>query len=175
MNPAIAIVLAAAWIVGCGGEPKRAEGVDLAPVAISGHACAVCGMLVRDQSAPRAQVVHRDGERAFTCSLGDLLAYLQAPSPHGAPAAVLVEVMSPGEDPGVSHVEAHPWVRAEAATFVVGVPRPRIMGEPVLSYRDADSARGAATGPAARLLDFAGLRAWWADAVAGKSTPGERR
>jgi nitrous oxide reductase accessory protein NosL len=150
-----------AFLLGCAGEENPSDAKALDPEAFSDHACAVCGMLVRDQPAPRGQVVHRDGERAFTCSVADLLAYLEAPSPHGAPAAVFVEVLSADAPPLKLQTAPHAWMDAESAGYVVGVDRPGIMGAPVLVYRDLESAEHAATGPDATRLDFSGLESWW--------------
>lgn len=128
------------------------------PERIADQAGAVCGMLVRDQSAPRAQVVHRDGERAFVCSIGDLLVYLAAPSPHGAVMSVLVESMREDEDPAQTHVGEHAWVRAEEAHYVVGVKRSAIMGEPVMVYADAEVAARVAKRLGGRVRTFQALR-----------------
>lgn len=158
----------AAWAVvlllapGCGpatDDTPRAEDV---PIAIADQEDAVCGMLVREQSAPRAQVVHRDGERAFFCSIGDLLVYLDAPSPHGPVREIFVEVMDAGEDPAKHHTGPHPWHGARSATYVVGVERPAIMGEPVLAYADPAEARRVAEAHAgARVLEFEALLERW--------------
>lgn len=151
------VTLAAA----CGRDDAAPEAVDLEPVAISDQEGAVCGMLIREQSAPRAQVVHRDGERAFVCSIGDLLAYLDAPSPHGAPARVLVEVMQAQQPPAESHTGAHPWIDATAGVYVVDVERPQIMGPPVLVYRDRTAAEQAVAGGPGTILDWEALGPWW--------------
>ena len=91
-----------------------------------------------------------------------MLAYLDAPSPHGRVEALFVEVMQAEEDPLQSHTGTHPWVAAEDAVYVVGIERRGIMGRPVLSYADPQEARRAMRGHAgARLLDLAGLRVWW--------------
>lgn len=131
-------------------------------VALDDQEDAVCGMLVREQSAPRAQIVHRDGSRLFFCSLGDMLVYLSAPSPHGRAEAIFVEVLEPAEDPLQSHAGVHPWLAAEDAAYVVGIERPGIMGEPVLAYADRSQAERAMRGhDGARMLDIAELRDWW--------------
>jgi copper chaperone NosL len=158
---ACALAGALAFATACGRDDSAPKQVDLAPVAITDQEGAVCGMLIREQSAPRAQVVHRDGERAFVCSIGDLLAYLDAPSPHGAPAGVLVEVMQPEQRPADSHTGAHPWIAVEDAVYVVGIERTQIMGAPVLVYRDRAAAEQVATGEAAKILSWAELSPWW--------------
>ena len=155
------IVGAALALAACGVDAPEHAAAPHEPVPIGSHEGAVCGMVVREQSAPRAQVAHRDGERAFLCSIGDLLAYLQVPSPHGAPEAVLVEAMDPAEDPLEIHLGEHPWIAAAEAYYVVGIPRRSIMGEPVLVYRSADEAAEVARRPGARVLRFAELERWW--------------
>ena len=76
--------------------------------------------------------------------------------------APIRETMEPEQDPAESHAHPHPWLPAEAASYVVGVPRARIMGPPVLSYADRASAgRVALRYPDARVLDLAGLERWW--------------
>jgi len=155
----VLIVLAAA----CRPDDDRsaADAHHAAPIA--DHECAACGMLVRDQSAPRAQVVHRDGSRLYFCSLGDMLVHLDAPSPHGRAEAIFVEVMQPEEQATASHTGDHPWLPAGEASYVVGVPRGAIMGEPILAYAEHDAAREVASASSdAKLLAFDALRAWWA-------------
>ena len=159
----VLLMLAGLAVVACTDDRRSDAATELAPVEIADQEGAVCGMLVRDQSAPRAQVIHRDGERAFVCSIGDLLAYLEAPSPHGSPAKVFVEVMDPAEDPWDSHPGAHPWVAAEDGVYVVGAKRRQIMGAPVLVYRDRASAAQVVDGSTARVLDYPQLARWWRD------------
>ena len=157
----LALALAGWLAVGCGREERSAGPVDLEPGEVADQEGAVCGMLVRGQSAPRAQVIHRDGEHSFLCSIGDLLAYLDVPSPHGAPAKVFVEVMEPSEHPGESHPGPHPWIPAEEGVYVVGIPRPGVMGASVLIYRSRDDAEQVTEGTSATIVDFEGLRSWW--------------
>jgi nitrous oxide reductase accessory protein NosL len=174
-HAATSVRYGAAWAVvlllasGCGPAADDAPRADDVPIAIADQEDAVCGMLVREQSAPRAQVVHRDGERAFFCSIGDLLVYLDAPSPHGPVRAIFVEVMEPGEDPARHHTGSHPWHEARSATYVVGVERPAIMGEPVLAYASAAEARSVAEAHAgARVLDFEALMDRWRERQAAR-------
>jgi nitrous oxide reductase accessory protein NosL len=157
----VAVACAIALSSGCDRNGPEQEPVDLEPVAIADQEGAVCGMLVREQSAPRAQIVHRDGERAFVCSIGDLLAYLAAPSPHGAPARVLVEALHPRQNPAESHPGAHPWIQAEDGVYVVGIAREQIMGAPVLIYRDLASASQVIAGTSAKILTWEELGPWW--------------
>jgi nitrous oxide reductase accessory protein NosL len=147
---------------GCGSGEISNSAEILEPISIEDREDPVCGMLVRNQSAPRAQVHHRDGTNLAFCSLGDLLVHLSAPSRHGKVARIFVEVMRPDEDPMESHTGAHPWAPAADVFFVVGVPRRGIMGPPILSYRDATTATAAVQAhPGAQSLDFEELKRWW--------------
>lgn len=149
-------------LLGCSPSEDRNTGHSHEAVALADQEDEVCGMLVREQSAPRGQIVHRDGSRFFFCSVGDMLVHLGAASPHGRAVAVFVEVLGPGEDPMQSQTEEHPWVLAEDAIYVVGIERPGIMGEPVLAYAEQSAAELAIQGHrGAQMLDMAGLRAWW--------------
>jgi len=142
------------------GTDDRADAAE--PQSVRGTEGAVCGMIVSEQPAPRAQVVHRDGTRLFLCGIGDLLAHLEAPSPHGRPVAIWVEAMEPDEDPREIHLGEHEWIRAEDAVYRIGDERPPIiMGEPVMTYRDRATAEQAISHGPTRLLDFEALRAWW--------------
>lgn len=155
------MALFAVALLGC-DPPEAAHDASHQAVALADQQDEVCGMLVREQSAPRSQVVHRDGSRVFFCSLGDLLVHLDAPSPRGRAEAVFVEVMEAGEDPLQSHTGVHAWVSAEDAVYVVGIERRGIMGEPVLAYADEPEAKRAMRGHAgARMLDMPALRDWW--------------
>jgi len=120
--------------------------------------CASCNMVVREQPAPRAQLVHRDGTRAHFCSIGDMLPYLASPSPHGKPEQIFVEVMSLEEEPATPNTSAHPWAPAESASYVVGVTRPGVMGPPVLSYANPELAQQAAKRHAGRVQSFEQLK-----------------
>jgi nitrous oxide reductase accessory protein NosL len=158
----VTVTLVALALLGCsppnGGDTDHAHQA----VALDDQEDAVCGMLVREQSAPRSQVVHRDGSRFFFCSLGDMLVHLDAPSPHGRAEAIFVEAMEAGENPMQSHTGDHPWVAAEVAIYLVGIERRGIMGEPVLAFADRQEALHAMQGHAdARMLDIDGLHDWW--------------
>jgi nitrous oxide reductase accessory protein NosL len=154
--------LAAIALLSCGAPDEGDETRHHQAVALADQEDEVCGMLVREQSAPRSQVVHRDGSRFFFCSLGDMLVHLGAPSPHGRAESVFVEVMEPAEDPMQSHTGEHPWVPAADAVYVVGVERQGIMGEPVLAYLSLSEAeRAMQEHGGGRTLDMTELRDWW--------------
>ncbi len=113
------------------------------PLALEGSECGVCGMTVADQPSPRAQVAHRGGEHRFFCSVGDLLHYLAAPGPLGAPEGLWVEVLPSDLDPAAHDTAPRPWAAPYDLTFVIGVER-RVMGLPALSYETRTEAEAAA-------------------------------
>jgi nitrous oxide reductase accessory protein NosL len=157
-----ACITALVCVIGCGAEEIGTSSGHNAPSAIGQHEDPVCGMLVRDQSAPRAQVFHRDGTSFFLCSIGDLLVHLSAPSPHGAVFDAFVEVLGADEDPATSHTGPHDWIEIGHATYVVGVPRSGVMGEPILAYASVEDARRVASSvDGVHVLDFDGLERWW--------------
>lgn len=131
--------------------------VDRAAQDFDGNECAACGMIVREQPSPRAQAVHRDGERVYFCSIGEALTYIAMPSPHGAIVATYVEVMAPDVDPTLNATERTPWVAAESATYVVGVARTHVMGEPVLALAARVDAARAATRLGGRVATWSQL------------------
>lgn len=156
---AVAALLVALVASGCDEEKQRASEVAALRSESPGTAeCAACSMVVREQPAPRGQVVHRDGTRRFVCSLADLAHYLDAPSKHGEARAIFVEVLDPSADPRRVSAAARPWVRAGQAHFVVGVKRPRVMGKPALAYRTRAEAERIASAHGRRVVDFAALR-----------------
>ena len=141
-----------AWIccfvalAGCG--KSRDAGSDpkgpISAEAIGPQECAACGMVVREQPAPRAQLRHRDGTRAFFCSIGDLVQYQQAPSRHGKVTDTFVEVLPVDVDPETPDMKPRPWLPAAKVHYLLGAKRRGIMGPPVLSFAtrvDADAAR----------------------------------
>lgn len=136
----IALLLA----LSCGSSaPPRAE-PEAGPEPIGMAECAVCGMVVREQPAPRGQVLHHDGTRAFACSIGDLRALISMPSPHGSVEQTWVEVLP--ADLGLDQLGKveYPWLPADQAHYVAGIERPLVMGVPTLSYATAQGAELAA-------------------------------
>lgn len=132
--------------------------VDVAPAAIGTAECAACGMVVREQPAPRAQIVYRDGTRAFACSIGDLVQVLAAPSPHGAAEHVYVESLPASVEPtAISASTPTTWVDAKRAFYVVGVDRPGVMGKPVLAYAERADAGRVAMHHGGRVVGFSHL------------------
>ncbi len=139
------LLLAALGAVSCDKKPSDAHAAAATSAAPIGIAeCAACGMVVREQPAPRGQVVHRDGTRVHLCSIGDMVHYLQTPSPHGKPAKIHVEALPVDFDPTGTDTNERPWVDAEKASYVVGVERKRVMGRAVLAYAERAQAEAAA-------------------------------
>lgn len=150
------------WSPGCGkAEPESAARAPVEAQAIGPAECAACGMVVREQPAPRGQVVHRDGTRAHFCSIDDMLQYVHAPSPHGQVTDVFVETLEPGHDPADTSSEERPWAKSDAAgvSYVRGVERPGIMGPPVLVYASRAAAEAAAKAHGGEVTSWPELRA----------------
>ncbi len=129
------------WLAlsGCGNTAPTAV-VPTAPADIEDAQCAVCGMFVREQPAPRGQIAWRDGTVEHLCSLGDLRAAAQTPSPHGAAHRVWVEVLPVDFVDGGDVTQPMPWLPAQDAWFVFGASRPLVMGDAVLAFADQASA-----------------------------------
>jgi nitrous oxide reductase accessory protein NosL len=140
----------------CGSTTTTAE-IDLAPADMTDAECAVCGMVVGEQPAPRGQVIYRDGTHLHTCSIADLRALVQAPSSRGTPTGVYVEGLEASFDVATTDLSPRPWITAEDAWFVFGATRPMVMGLPILTFADEAAATQAATA-------LSGSQAQW-DAV----------
>jgi copper chaperone NosL len=152
------VLIWALLLSGCSGSGGQAAEAPVTAEPLGDHECGACGMIVREEPSPRAQLVHRDGTHVWFCSMTDVVAYMGAPSPHGAVRAVWVESLDVTVDPAADEVAARPWLRAADASYVLGVTRERVMGQAVLSFAsEAD-----ATASAARL---GGRVATWSEVV----------
>jgi nitrous oxide reductase accessory protein NosL len=160
---ALAAFLGAFVLAGCpSGDTESDLERSKGPLSLANTEGAVCGMVVSEQPAPRAQVVHRDGTRLYLCGIADLLVHLEAPSPHGIPADIYVELMEADEDPREISFAEHEWIRAERALYRIGDERPRlIMGVPIMVYRDRPTAEAAIAHGPTEILDWGELQAWW--------------
>lgn len=126
------------------GAGNDAPSVPVAPMALDGQDCAVCGMTVDEQPAPRAQVRFHNGVHELYCSIGDLQVASAAPSRHGKVDNTWVEALPADFDPASTRTPPLPWIPAGDAHVVVGVPRPLVMGAPALTYATAAAATAAA-------------------------------
>jgi nitrous oxide reductase accessory protein NosL len=148
----LSLVLTSIVMTACGGHDPAIPSGPAQPEPIAEHDCAACGMIVREQPSPRGQVVHHDGEHAWFCSIGDLVAYLGAPSPHGRVVEVWVETQPADVDPGANDVSERPWAQAAGAFFVLGIERERVMGAGVLAFASESDARAAAARLGGRMV-----------------------
>ncbi len=146
----------ALWLalMGCGGPAATVVDTSAQPIGLA--ECAVCGMVVAEQPAPRGQAVHRDGTRAHLCSLGDLRAYVQVPNPRGAPLAIYVETL-PADDLALT-TAPHAWTPADAAHYVSAPDRGTIMGHPLLAFADRTLAESVAAATSQSVLTWTHLR-----------------
>ncbi len=127
-------LLCAFALSGCSRSTPGSGEAPTEPLPIGDAPCATCGMVVAQQPAPRGQLVHRDGTRAYFCSMSDLVAYVGSPSAHGKPKAIFVETLDASAAPAETSLAPRPWAPAESAGFVVGVARAEVMGKPTLAY-----------------------------------------
>lgn len=134
------MILWLAWL-GCATVGQGSVDADLSPASLHQAECAVCGMVVAEQPAPRGQLVYRDGTHHHVCSVEELRAQAQQRSPLGQPVALYVEVLP---DPAAELTAEQPWVPVEEASFVFGADRPFVMGRPVLAFDDSLAADAAA-------------------------------
>ena len=87
-----------------------------------------------------------------------MVTYLSAPSPHGQPVAIYVEVMDAAAEPRDMDVEPRPWRAAETVHYVQGNLHRQVMGEPVMTYEDETEAAAAATRFGAQVVGWEQLR-----------------
>ena len=144
---------------GCSSKETATDKSSHAAETLQAQECAACGMIVRDQPAPRGQLVHRDGTRLFFCSVSDMLTYLEAPSPHGKAVALFVESMDRIADPIIHNTEAGPWIDATHSSYVVGFEK-EVMGDPILAYTTSAQAQAQASRLSAKALTWTELQAW---------------
>jgi copper chaperone NosL len=140
----------------CSSEGKVKPNPSVFSKKLENEECALCGMLVKEQPAPRGQVVHRDGHRSYLCSVGDLAAYIQMPSPHGSVQQAYVEASSSPTNLTSDHFQEWDWLPVEKAHYVANVPRRRVMGKPMLSFESDKMAKEAARLHRGLVLDWKG-------------------
>ncbi|MBT8037207.1 MAG: nitrous oxide reductase accessory protein NosL [Verrucomicrobiae bacterium] len=138
-------LLAMVALVACNRE-KLESTQEAAVVAnnVETETCSACGMVVREQPAPRGQVVFRDGSREFLCAIDDLVRFLEVPSPKGKPVKIFAEVMADGHDIADMDASTKPWLEADKVFFVTGIERGGVMGAPALTYQTKEAAQKAA-------------------------------
>ena len=156
MSPTILIALLLLGAMSCDGNRQQKAAIDTVAADFDHHECAACGMIVREQPAPRGQLIHRDGERVFFCSAADMLSYVDVPSPHGKPAAIYVETSS--AEPDAPGTAKRPWTDAKTAWYVTGIENPLIMGFPILTYTTRESAQSVASSVTGQIHDWKGIR-----------------
>lgn len=144
-------------LIGCGQDAAETVTADTAARAFEADECEVCGMILREQPAPRGQIVHRDGTRFYFCAIADMLAYLDVPSRHGAVVATYAEVMPADATAEDIDVSQRPWRLVEDVTFVFGGLERPVMGEPMLTFGSAAEGTAAAERLGARAVSWSEL------------------
>ncbi len=120
--------------------------------------CAACGMVVREQPAPRGQVIHRDGTHSFLCSIGDLVHFLAVPSPSGKPLMVYTEVMPDDFEANIRSTSWQPWGKASELFFVTDIELTAVMGKPALTFRTREAAEKSSKKLTGKVVIFNQLR-----------------
>lgn len=120
--------------ISCGSFVSLEKSETHVALPMGSAECSSCGMILRDQPPPRGQLIHRDGEHVFFCSIGDLIHYMETPSPHGAVQEVFIEGLSVDYDFYTNDVSELSWFPTHELAFQVGVERPGIMGVPILAF-----------------------------------------
>lgn len=160
MRPLRSITWGSAFMVmvaaGCGDDAVN-EAAETGAVSFEHHECAACGMIVREQPAPRGQLIHRDGTRAFFCAISDLAVYVGAPSPHGVPTSIYVEVMSADAAPEELSTDEVAWSAVDDVSFVVGEFERPVMGVPVLTFSTDEEGSAAAARLDGKAIRWEGL------------------
>ena len=152
-------ILSLLALASCQQKETLADTSDtLHPIDADTETCAACGMVIREQPAPRGQVIHRNGDRQFLCSIDDLLQYLELPSPSGKPVGIFSEVMPDAHAPDNMDTSFQAWKEASTLFYVTGIKRKGVMGAPVLSYDTAEAAGNAAKKSGGKVLTFEQLR-----------------
>ncbi len=153
------LILCILALVSCQRENASSQDDEkLTAMNADTETCSACGMVIREQPAPRGQVIHRDGSREFMCSIDDLVQYLDVPSPSGKPRKIFAEVMP--DDHKLDDMDTGPqsWAEAAGVFFVIGIDRGGVMGDPALTYRTKDAAEMAAKNFGGKVVTFDQLR-----------------
>ena len=160
LNPsALLLALACLGLSACQpDEGPSQQGVDLSATNADTETCTACGMVIREQPAPRGQLIRRDGTREFLCSIDDLVQYLEVPSPNGKPAKVFAEVMPDDHDQSDMSTAAQAWGEVADVYFVIGLDRGAVMGGPALTYQTQEAAEQAAKKFGGKVVTFEQLR-----------------
>ena len=153
-----ACLVCAGSLGGCSRSKQEVEDSAAQAFPIGDAACATCGMIVIQQPAPRAQLVHRDGTRAYFCSMSDVVVYASNPSAHGKPKAIFVETLDPGAGPENMDAGERPWAPVERVSFVAGIERAGVMGKPALAYGTRAEAEGVAKRYGGTVVSWAELQ-----------------
>jgi len=122
------------FLSSCGPAVTQKKAEERVAKPLGSSECSACSMIVIDQPSPRGQLIHRDGERAYFCSIGDLIHYLETPSPHGAVQQVFIEGLPKDFDMHANEIDELTWFPANELMFQVGVERSGIMGIPILAF-----------------------------------------
>jgi len=128
-------LLACVLLMACGA--KEVQQVESVPIA-DAEACALDGMLLAYHEGPKAQLLRKNGERAFFCDCKEIFDELLDPVRRRQVAGIWFQALDEAE------WEAHAdgWVRAEALFFVAGSTKMGAMGPTLAPFSVRKNAEG---------------------------------
>jgi copper chaperone NosL len=120
-------------LLGCS---KSGDGTRPAPINIDRtHACATCGMIVVDQTGPKAEILYDKDKMAAFCSLSDMfIFYLQPDRPINIRAIYAQELSDDAKTPAT-------WIDGESAYYVYGKEIIGHMGMTLIPFKDESKAK----------------------------------
>jgi copper chaperone NosL len=127
-------IMTGAILYACSPEPAA----PVVPLDVSsGQACALDGMLVGYHDGPKAQVLRKNGERAFYCDAREVFGEWLDP----VRRRHIVDVWFQTLDNAPWEAHADGWDRAQNLYFVAGSRRMAAMGPTLAPFREAAAAR----------------------------------
>ncbi|MFT5085753.1 MAG: copper chaperone NosL [Planctomycetota bacterium] len=114
-------LLTCVLLMACGA--KEVQQIESAPIAAA-EACALDGMLLAYHEGPKAQLLRKNGERAFFCDSKEIFGELLDPVRRRQVAGIWFQAL----DDARWEAHADGWVRAEVLFFVVGSAKMGAMG-----------------------------------------------
>ena len=127
------LVLALALLGACSDPPPQ----KLAPVDIDPqHACAIDGMIIAQHDGPKAQLLRRDGSRAFFCDAKEV--FEEALNPRHGKRIAAIWFQTLDDDPWESHPDG--WTLAGGLYFVAGSAKVGPMGPTLATFKNRANA-----------------------------------
>jgi copper chaperone NosL len=152
MRCGVRMALVGILLVACGArEVERAD-----PIAIAAdEACALDGMLLAYHEGPKAQLLRKNGERAFFCDCKEVFAELLDPVRRRQVVGIWFQAL----DDASWQAHADGWVRAEELFFVAGSDKMGAMGPTLAPFVSSAKAEDFIKKHGGRIYRFAAIDA----------------